>query len=392
MQLSGKRYVFIGFILSVLLSLFVNFSLLMRIYDRLRGNMRFPEELLPSVDYYLYFSLGWFFLLAFILFAGLMFMFRLGDRIFRRKEYKVFLFAIGVNVVVALGMVLLYPVASYLFMSQFVPGERPAPWQRKAPLIEEDFMPGAAGSPFFDRYISPPRFYPRPLITEHLFILVTAIFITVLLRMLNSRQQIALEYEKLKTESIQSSYNALMGQVNPHFFFNSLNGLSSLIRNDEKEKTLIYIDKLSGVFRYILQSNRKELVELNEELEFVRAYLYLLEVRYEGKLFFSLQVDTDYLLMFLPILSILPLVENAVKHNVISKQYPLQVDIYTTAEKELVVSNNIQPRVDEINSNGVGLKNLWGRYQLLTGKDIRITNTKGYFKVFLPLQKNQMKS
>lgn len=390
MHLSGKRYILIGFILSLLLSLFVNFSLLMRIYDRLRGNVKLPVEYFPAMDYYLYFSLGWFFLLSFILFIGLIFMFRLGDRLFRRKEYKVYLFGIGINVFIALGMILLYPVASYYFMEQFIPEERPAPWQRKPPLTEEEFRPRAADFPFFD--LSAPRFYPRPLMTEHLFVLVTVIFITVLLRMLNSRQQIALEYEKLKTESIQSSYNALMGQVNPHFFFNSLNGLSSLIRNDEKEKTLVYIDKLSNVFRYILQSNRKELVELSEELEFVRAYLYLLEVRYEGKLFFSLQVDTDYLSMYLPILSILPLVENTVKHNVISKQYPLQVDIYTTTEKEIVVSNNIQPRVDEISSNGVGLKNLWGRYQLLTGKDIRITSTKGYFKVFLPLQKNQMKS
>ena len=98
-----------------------------------------------------------------------------------------------------------------------------------------------------------------------------------------------LEYEQLKTEKLQNSYNALMGQINPHFFFNSLNGLNALIQSGEKQQTLAYLDELSNVFRYILQSNKKELVTLAEELQFVKAYTYLLSVRYEGKLFFSIQ-------------------------------------------------------------------------------------------------------
>lgn len=391
MSLFGKRFVLIGFIISILLSLFVNFALLMRAYERLRGNVQLPSELSPIVDYSLYFSLLWFFLFAFVLFMGMMFMCWLGYKIFRRKEYKIFLLAIVVNVVLAVGLFLLYPIAHRSFMEELVMEEVPV-------MIEGiGLQGGGRGRPgmppasfvFFEG--SNRAFHPAPLMTEHLFILVTVILFTILLRMLSSRQQIALEYEQLKTRSLQSSYNALMGQVNPHFFFNSLNGLSSLIRNDEKDRTLVYIDKLSNVFRYILQSNKKELVQLGEELEFVRAYIYMLEIRYEGKLFFSIQVNTDYLLMYLPILSILPLLENAVKHNVISKHNPLRVDIYTTEEKEIVVSNNIQLRLDERNSNGLGIKNLWGRYQLLTGRDIRITNNKGYFKVFLPLQTNQTK-
>ncbi|MDH6306916.1 LytS/YehU family sensor histidine kinase [Parabacteroides sp. PF5-5] len=81
----------------------------------------------------------------------------------------------------------------------------------------------------------------------------------------------------------------------------------------------------------------------------------------------------------------MPLIENAVKHNVISKQYPLRVDIYTTNEDQLVVSNHIQPKNEENNSSGIGLKNLWGRYRMLTGKDIHISDRKEYFKVSLPL-------
>jgi len=108
-------------------------------------------------------------------------------------------------------------------------------------------------------------------------------------------------------------------------------------------------------------------------------------VRYEGKLFFSIQADTPYLLWYLPILSVLPLIENAVKHNVISKQYPLQIDIYTTHEDKLIISNKIHPKSEDSKGSGIGLKNLWGRYRMLTGKDIQISNRKEYFKVTLPL-------
>lgn len=234
--------------------------------------------------------------------------------------------------------------------------------------------------------------HPRPFLTEHLLILLTVLLSVLLIRLLNGKQQMMLEYEKLKTEKLQTSYNALMGQINPHFFFNSLNGLNSLIRNGEKEQTLTYLDELSNVFRYILQSNKKEMVTLAEELQFVKAYTYLLSVRYEGKLFFSIQAAPALLLCYLPILSVLPLIENAVKHNVISKQYPLQIDIYTTEEHALVVSNKVQPKVEEGHSSGIGLKNLWGRYRLLTGKDITISNRKEYFKVSLPLLDTPVKA
>ena len=208
---------------------------------------------------------------------------------------------------------------------------------------------------------------------------------SILIRLLNIKQQMRLENERLRAERWQSSYNALMGQINPHFFFNSLNGLSALIQSGERQQTLHYLDELSNVFRYILQSNRKGLVTLAEELQFVKAYTYLLGVRYEGKLFFSIQVDTPYLLWYLPILSLLPLIENAVKHNVISKPSPLRIDIYTTDDGKLIISNNIQPKAKENRGNGIGLKNLWGRYLMLTQKDIQISSQKGYYKVALPL-------
>lgn len=139
---------------------------------------------------------------------------------------------------------------------------------------------------------------PNSFMTEHLFVFLTGYAKFRTNPPVKRKQQMKLEYEQLKTEKLQNSYNALMGQINPHFFFNSLNGLNALIQSGEKQQTLAYLDELSNVFRYILQSNKKELVTLAEELQFVKAYTYLLSVRYEGKLFFSIQADTPYLLWY----------------------------------------------------------------------------------------------
>ncbi|RHJ90298.1 sensor histidine kinase [Parabacteroides bouchesdurhonensis] len=359
MHLPKKNDLLIGFTVSVLITLFVNFSMLMRNYnDNAKAiNMpdNFPMPVPPQNNDFLYFSLIWFFIYAFLLFIVNDQLYKLGDRIFRKKEYKTMLLVAVASVVTAFGVFKLYPPVNDMIMANLFD-------------IRNRFP------------------FPHPLETEHLFVLLTVMLSVLLVRLLNSKQQMMLEYEKLKTEKLQNSYNALMGQINPHFFFNSLNGLSSLIQSEEKEKTITYLNELSNVFRYILQSNKKELVTLAEELQFVKAYTYLLGVRYEGKLFFSMQVDTPFLLLwYLPILSILPLIENAVKHNVISKQYPLQIDIYTTADNMIVISNKIQPKAEESSGSGIGLKNLWGRYRMLTGKDIQISNRKEYFKVSLPL-------
>lgn len=396
---SGKSELLIGFTISVLLTLFVNFPMLMRSYDYAVNvandkYMMAPPMLLHGS--FFYFPLIWFFLFAFILFMVNVQMYKVGDQLLKLKEYKVVLFAGGVSFLVGLGLLTVYPFAQQEFFAQDMEIRefviKDIPDVKKSP--SDKIIPGY-GRPVtkarerheavsISRMTAPPFFF-HPQLTEHLFVLLTVLLSVLLIRLLSGKQQMMLEYEQLKTEKLQTSYNALMGQINPHFFFNSLNGLNSLIRNGEKEQTLTYLDELSNVFRYILQSNKKEMVTLAEELQFVKAYTYLLGVRYEGKLFFSIQAGPALLFLSLPILSVLPLIENAVKHNVISKQYPLQIDIYTTRENMLVVSNKVQPKVEEGHSSGIGLKNLWGRYRLLTGKDINISNRKEYFKVSLPL-------
>ncbi len=384
MLLTKKNDYIIGFVVSVLLSLFVNFYLLMRVYERTTRNDLSPFDS-PAATHFLYFSLAWFFLFSIIMFLLNIQLFKIGEKFFGRNEVKIFLFAIGISFVISFVLIQIYPVLQHTFFEEVKPMEREPVGGR---------FPGYPGE-MFDRpqmpdppipFIKPlgPHPFSRPLVTEHLFVCITLILIVLLIRIINARQEMILEVERLKTEKLQTSYNALMGQINPHFFFNSLNGLNSLIRAGEKEHTLHYLDELSNVFRYILQSNKKELVSLAEELQFVKAYAYLLEVRYEGKLHFSINTDTRYMLYRLPILSLLPLIENAVKHNVISKQYPLQVDIYTM-DDFIIVSNKIQPKNDQSLSNGIGIKNLWGRYRMLTGKDIIISHRKEYFKIKLPL-------
>lgn len=128
------------------------------------------------------------------------------------------------------------------------------------------------------------------------------------------------EIEQLKIENLQSRYDALTNQINPHFFFNSLTGLTSLIRKKNDKNTLTYVSKMADVFRYILQSDKKGVVRLEEELEFINAFRYMLEVRYANKLQFKVDVKPEMLSYSLPVLSILPLIDNIVVHNRIDSE------------------------------------------------------------------------
>lgn len=198
-----------------------------------------------------------------------------------------------------------------------------------------------------------------------------------------------LEIEELKTENLQSRYDALTNQINPHFFFNSLNGLTSLIRKQNNEATLTYVNKLSDVFRYILQSDKKGLVSLGEELAFVDGFRYMMEVRFANKLEYRIDIDEKILSHKLPVLSILPLLDNIVVHNRIDSEHRMVISIYSNDGDELVVSNPVYPKLSPAATNGTGLKNLESRFQLLMGKQIRIENKGDAFNVYLPLRNSR---
>ncbi len=193
------------------------------------------------------------------------------------------------------------------------------------------------------------------------------------------------QIEELTIKNLQSRYDALTNQINPHFFFNSLNGLTSLIRKKNDEMTLTYVDKLSDVFRYILQSDKKGLITLSEELDFVDAFRYMIEVRFANKLKFSIDIEQNTSMYRLPVLSILPLLDNIVVHNSIDSDHKMTVIMCINDANELVVSNPVYPKLSVPLTNGTGLKNLESRFMLLAGKPIKVESNGKLFSVYLPL-------
>ncbi|WP_298651791.1 histidine kinase [uncultured Proteiniphilum sp.] len=214
--------------------------------------------------------------------------------------------------------------------------------------------------------------------------IITVLYGSIII-LIYRQQQMKLENQSLKTENLQATYNVLTAQINPHFFFNSLNTLSALVREQQKEASLKYINELSHIFRYVLNSNKKELVALQEELYFLNAYRYMLEIRYEDKLFFDIHIDGKYLRYLLPVLSFQPVIENIIKHNVISEKKPLTICIYITEEEQLAISNPIRPKLGYEENTGIGLKNLTDRYRLLLSENILIENDGRNFTVKLPI-------
>ena len=202
---------------------------------------------------------------------------------------------------------------------------------------------------------------------------------------LNSKQQaVVMENERLKNENLTTRYNMLVGQINPHFFFNSLNSLAMLVREKHDEKALTYIDQLSYTFRYIIQNGQSTLMTLDEELKFVEAYSYLFKIRYADKLFFDIDIEEKYRTWRLPALSLQPLIGNAVKHNTITRSKPFLISI-RTENGWLVVANPKVPKLEPEPSTGIGLENLRNRWHLITGRDIEIIDTDKEFVVRMPL-------
>ena len=216
------------------------------------------------------------------------------------------------------------------------------------------------------------------------FVVVVVLLYGWTFQLFYQNQEMLLENEQLKNENLKARYTMLVGQINPHFLFNSLNSLAMLVREQKTESALTYIDQLSYTFRYILQNERNTMISLASELEFLNAYKYLLEIRYADKLFFDISVAEECRTMLLPALSIQPLIENAVKHNTISRTSPLHISI-TAENGTLIVANPIRPKIDPEPGTGIGLSNLSSRWHLLTGQNIEITNDGTTFTVRLPL-------
>jgi hypothetical protein len=224
------------------------------------------------------------------------------------------------------------------------------------------------------------------VLTKCLFVLVVTALYARIYTLMRQQQTIVVENERLKTENLSTRYNMLVGQINPHFFFNSLNSLAMLVRDGDSKRSLEYIDQLSYTFRYIIQNGKSSTTTLKEELEFAEAYAYLFKIRYADKLFFDFDIDEKYKEWTLPALSLQPLIGNAVKHNSITTKNPLHVAI-RVVDGVLEIENAKHPKLDVEPSTGIGLDNLRSRWQIITGKDIEIIDEAERFMVRMPLEK-----
>lgn len=194
------------------------------------------------------------------------------------------------------------------------------------------------------------------------------------------------EAEKLKRENLQSQLDSLKQQVSPHFLFNSLNTLSSLMRKDV-DRAELFLDELSKVYRYLLRNNEDMLIDLETELEFIGSYFHLLQTRFGDAVQLLVNVEGTAKGFMLPPLTLQLLIENAVKHNIIEKDMPLIIEIKTVGET-LTVKNNLQRKTLKLPSNHVGLSNIAAKYKLLNAPEIEIKENAKEFAVRIPLLKN----
>ena len=188
--------------------------------------------------------------------------------------------------------------------------------------------------------------------------------------------------QKLREENLKYRYKTLKTQVNPHFLFNSLNTLSEIVYIDTKSADS-YIQKLSGIYRYILDNEETDLVPFDKEIEFVSQYFELQKERDENKIQLDIDFEDAHKFMIVPI-SLQILVENALKHNVISEESPLIIHI-TGDDKYISISNNIQRKNTLNSSPGTGLSNLKERVKLITHREMIINQENNLFTVKLPL-------
>ncbi len=192
------------------------------------------------------------------------------------------------------------------------------------------------------------------------------------------------EKETLKQMSMQQEFDHLKQKVNPHFLFNCFNTLSSLISEDRKRASQ-FLDELSKVYRYLLRNNEDGMSTIENEIKFIGSYFELLKTRHGEGLNLHMQIDKRCYPYMVPSLSLQLLVENAVKHNVVSKSSPLSIEIFTTAANQLVVNNNLNRKQQKEKSTRIGLNNIRAKYELLKQPGFQIVDGERNFMVVLPL-------
>ena len=192
------------------------------------------------------------------------------------------------------------------------------------------------------------------------------------------------EEEQAKQAIVQAQLDTLRNQAQPHFFFNSLNTLRDIIDQNTKDDAKEFVNKLAEVYRFILDSGNVNLITLREELNFAKAYIHIQKERFGDNLEVHWEIPESAMDKMIVPMCVQLLLENAVKHNVISKANPLTIDIKLDKERLLVV-NRVQPKSSRLPSTKLGLKNIKKRYALISEQPMIIENENKIFKVGLPL-------
>ncbi|MGY5355326.1 histidine kinase [Wenyingzhuangia sp. IMCC45467] len=221
-----------------------------------------------------------------------------------------------------------------------------------------------------------------------LWISLTIVIVFHFIYFYNKYQQNRIKEQKVIAGTASAKFNALKNQLDPHFLFNSLNVLTSLIEENPKNAQK-FTTSLSKVYRYVLEQKNKELILVDEELAFAKTYMSLLKMRFEDSIVFTIPEKASNPESKVVPLSLQLLLENAVKHNVVTATKPLHITIYEE-DGFLVVENNLQEKQIVKKSSGVGLNNILERYKLLTNRQVQINKTTDHFAVLIPMLTKQI--
>lgn len=217
-----------------------------------------------------------------------------------------------------------------------------------------------------------------------IFIPVFSIYFS--LNFLRHWRESELDIERFQKEHIRSQLDSLRNHLDPHFLFNNLNILSSLVDKDQKASR-VFISKFAEVYRAILRTKSDDLILLSEEVEFIQAYIYLIQTRFEDNIRFKLELNGALSRKVLPPLTLQMLIENAIKHNLITEGRPLEIRLYQPDENSLTVSNTLNRKPEEPR-NGLsqtGIANIKKRYSHFTDEEVLVNETDTHFEVRIPL-------
>jgi len=299
----------------------------------------------------LYFGLGWFTLISFLLWIGNRFLTKRLDRVLTWSRWGNVRFF--TQLLAGLAYLLVLINGTYYAIKTPLTGTPPTGEQ----LIVANAWGIIIFVPVFSIYFS--------------------------LHFLRHWRKSELEMERYQKANIRSQLDSLKNHLDPHFLFNNLNILASLIDKD-KEASKEFIHKFAEVYRSILKSKADDLILLSEEMDFIGSYIYLIKTRFEENILFNVELSAVSGYKMLPPLTIQMLVENAIKHNIITETIPLVISIKEEGTDYLVVSNTLNKSRSEI-SSGTGLGNIRQRYAHFTDKPVDVSEENGKFEVRIPL-------